>query len=81
MSAQHGGTDRGWIHAADGYQHLDGIPWTRTEPPRRWHRCKPQTQGWTNIWNGIIMWRQWCACGATREGIRGHWDNRNSRQP
>lgn len=27
--------------------HLDGVPWFRAELPRRWHRCWPQTWGFT----------------------------------
>lgn len=56
------------------YDHKDGIPWDEAPIPRRWHRCKVQTEAWFGF-------RQYlkCACGAVRiDG--GSWTIKNSRR-
>lgn len=54
--------------------HFHGIPWWDAPKPRRFHRCRPQTEGCMNYFTVI----QRCACGAISiDGQR--WMNRNSK--
>lgn len=58
--------------------HTDGIQWWEAKIPRRWHKCKPQTQGWLGL-----DFIERCACGAigrTGPGGRHIWMERNARR-
>jgi hypothetical protein len=55
--------------------HADGVPWWDAPLPRRWHRCRVQTQGW----HDYIHLAERCACGAIRLE-RGEWQQRNERR-
>lgn len=70
-----------WV---DGYRspdggvevhHLNGVAWDVAPIPRRLHRCRPQTEGWTD-WFTLI---QRCACGAIRRN-GSHWMGKNERR-
>lgn len=56
-------------------RHLDGIPWHEAPLPRRFHRCRSQTQGWLTL----IDFTRYCACGATKQS-GSRWTGRNSRR-
>jgi hypothetical protein len=56
-------------------EHVDGIWWYEAPRPRRWHRCKPWTSGWMDLFGRVDR----CACGAIRYNGRG-WIERNSRR-
>jgi hypothetical protein len=49
-------------------RHRNNLPWYDAPLPRRWHRCRPQTDGWLNLTRV-----QRCACGAIRDVYRGRW--------
>src|ERR1022692_3959607 len=51
---------------------LDGIEWGNGDPPRRWHRCRPQTRGWIGP-----DYTERCNCGAARMDPSGLWIHRN----
>lgn len=55
--------------------HLGGIAWYLATKPPREHACKPQTCGITESLQHFDR----CACGATRFGVWGSWEGRNSR--
>jgi hypothetical protein len=57
-----------------GLYNLGGVPWWEAPIPRRWHRCKPQTKGWS----GRMVFR--CACGASAVDDTRHWFDRNQRR-
>lgn len=56
--------------------HLDGIPWDLAPIPRRWHRCTPQTKGFTRSGEHVLR----CACGGISIGLGAWWGERNSRR-
>lgn len=53
--------------------HKDGIPWDEAPIPRRWHRCKVQTEEWFGL-------RQYplCSCGGLKTPYG--WTMKNSRR-
>lgn len=55
--------------------HLGGVAWYLATKPTRGHTCKPQTCGITETLQHFDR----CACGATRFGVWGQWEERNSR--
>lgn len=55
--------------------HLGGIAWFLATQPERGHHCKPQTCGLTESLQHFDR----CACGATRFGVWGAWEGRNTR--
>lgn len=55
-------------------EHLRGVPWYDAAVPSRFHKCRPQTRGWSNYFTRIFR----CACGAISRDGR-NWDERNSR--
>jgi len=65
-----------WV--PDGYNrcisHLGGVPWFEAPRPRRWHRCRPQSEGWID---GEFIQR--CACGGISFDRDGIWIKRNER--
>lgn len=66
------------VLASDTWEHVDGVPWYDTPPPRRLHRCKPHS---TKKIDGFRTVER-CRCGASRTtdmGKSGEWVDRNSR--
>lgn len=63
-----------------GIKHRDGVSWLDAPPPRRWHRCKPQSTGPAGP-GGYV---ERCACGAIRMPTftdpNPPWAERNSRR-
>lgn len=55
--------------------HLGGVAWYLATMPTARHSCKPQTCGLTESLQHFDR----CACGATRFGVWGAWEGRNSR--
>lgn len=55
--------------------HLGGVAWYLATKPDKRHTCKPQTCGITETLQHFDR----CACGATRFGVWGKWEGRNSR--
>lgn len=55
--------------------HLGGVAWYLATLPTARHSCKPQTCGLTESLQHFDR----CACGATRFGVWGKWEGRNSR--
>lgn len=53
-------------------RHRGGVWWHEAPLPRRWHRCRPQTVGWVNL----FTWVERCACGAIKVD-NGVWHNKN----
>lgn len=53
-----------------------GVDWFDAPIPHRFHRCRPQTMGWTKH----FTWIERCACGAMRRDEDLHWTWRNSRR-
>jgi hypothetical protein len=54
--------------------HLDGVDWLTARLPRRWHRCTPQSVGFTGL-DRIHR----CACGVM--SFDGElWMEKNSRR-
>lgn len=51
-----------------------GVDWYDAPIPRRFHRCRVQTDGWVDFTH-----IQRCACGAIRIYDSG-WSDRNSRR-
>jgi len=60
-------------HAVEKWDR-DGIDWFHAPKPRRWHRCRIQTQGWVNHFTLVDR----CACGAIRMDGHGPWMEKNS---
>lgn len=53
-------------------EHKDGVPWHKAPLPYPWHKCQPQTWGWSNF-----DYVERCACGAIRLD-RGIWLEKNA---
>lgn len=54
-------------------EHLDGVSWFDSAPPRRGHECKAQTRGYS-----AFRLVERCACGAYNIDHHG-WIERNTR--
>jgi len=69
-------SDGMWVcthdHGGTRIESVDGIEWSKGEPPARWHRCRPQTRGWIGL-----DYTERCRCGAARMAPCGPWLNRN----
>ena len=55
---------------ADWQEHLDGVEWFMCDPPRRWHRCWPQTRFYDSRHGDVL---EHCACGGYRYSDRPSW--------
>lgn len=55
--------------------HIHDLPWHFLPPPRRWHRCWPQSRGSC----GPFRLVERCPCGGTRLDGHGRWMYRNRR--
>lgn len=55
--------------------HLGDVAWYLAPKPAGRHHCMPQTCGITET----LQHYDRCACGATRFGVWGSWEGRNSR--
>lgn len=71
----------GWVKGYEApdrstsIEHLDGVAWFDAPLPSRFHRCTPQTKGWTYWFTQTFR----CACGAISFDGK-HWSERNSRR-
>lgn len=68
--------DRRWPTGGRGLcWHYGGIPWDQAPRPHRHHDCQPQTCELTKTLQHVDR----CACGASRYGAWGAWENRGVR--
>lgn len=65
----------------DSMIHRDGVAWHDAPVPRRWHRCRAQTEAYDGG-NREIVKR--CPCGAitiNKRGEKSYWMQRNTASP